>query len=790
VPIQERTPEPASDRLRASNRAGLSRNRTRSRTVPVTRPTRTAFQSTPISRVWSCRLGPHKLHTYTVTRGALATACLAVVLSPSTSLAEETQVAAPVPAEAVQQVHVNSGFDALADQRSSTTARQVLTQEDIGRFADTNVADVLRRVPGVVVVSKQGKADVRMRGLGNGYTQILINGDPAPPGFSVDSLSPAVVERIEVLRTATADISAQAIAGTINIILRQPTRTSTRSVKASVGGPKGEESYSLSGQMSGVADKLSYSLSPAATETNSRTPTEIEQWATDSGGDELLRRRDDQGNSLRVRKAEIASTLKWKFDDRTSVTIEPWISARQIDDRTSDIRIATLGDAPIYARDRQDSRIEATLARLRVAWRQQVFDDADLDIKFGANRNRVLGTSQFDGFSPNGARIMDENIHATTQYGSYTAAGKFRAPVFDGHAVELGWDGALTHLTEDRRQRQLAPPGYPATDLDERNDVRIQRLALFAQDDWTISKQLSLYAGIRWESLSTDASGNLIDTTNNEASVFSPIVQILWRVPETKNDQIRLGLSRTYKAPTPEQLNPRRHVANDNAPTTPDTSGNPGLRPELAWGLDLAYEHYIPAAEGVLSASTYVRSIHDVTVQELKLDNGSWTSRPVNSGRAVVAGLALEAKMNLQKLDPDLPKIDVRGNTAWNWSRVDSLPHPGNRLASQTPFSAGLGFDYYPTTLPVTFGSSLNFTGGRSARISTGKIETLHDSMGWEAYALWKISDETKLRFTVANILARPSITDQAVTDSSGSYYQSMQEKRATTVRATLEMKL
>lgn len=38
-----------------------------------------------------------------------------------------------------------------------------------------------------------------MRGLGAGYTQILINGERAPAGFSMDSLAPDVIERIEVL---------------------------------------------------------------------------------------------------------------------------------------------------------------------------------------------------------------------------------------------------------------------------------------------------------------------------------------------------------------------------------------------------------------------------------------------------------------------------------------------------------------------------------------------------------------------------------------------------------------
>ena len=61
-----------------------------------------------------------------------------------------------------------------------------------------------------------------MRGLGSGYTQILLDGQRVPPGFSLDSTrSPEQIERIEILRAPTAETGARAIAGTINIITRE-----------------------------------------------------------------------------------------------------------------------------------------------------------------------------------------------------------------------------------------------------------------------------------------------------------------------------------------------------------------------------------------------------------------------------------------------------------------------------------------------------------------------------------------------------------------------------------------
>jgi len=43
---------------------------------------------------------------------------------------------------------------------------------------------------------------IRMRGLDAGYTQILVNGERPPPGFSLDNLPPDQIEKIEIVRAA------------------------------------------------------------------------------------------------------------------------------------------------------------------------------------------------------------------------------------------------------------------------------------------------------------------------------------------------------------------------------------------------------------------------------------------------------------------------------------------------------------------------------------------------------------------------------------------------------------
>jgi outer membrane receptor for ferrienterochelin and colicins len=136
----------------------------------------------------------------------------------------------------------------------------VYGREELDKYGDTNVGDVLKRLPGV---SMQGNAP-RMRGLGAGYTLILINGDPAPPGFQFDQLNPAQVERIEVSRGGTADRSAQAVAGTINIILKDAPRVAQRDLRLGAGfnavRPTGSATFTLGERSGGVGYSLPVSV--------------------------------------------------------------------------------------------------------------------------------------------------------------------------------------------------------------------------------------------------------------------------------------------------------------------------------------------------------------------------------------------------------------------------------------------------------------------------------------------------------------------------------------------------
>ena len=179
-----------------------------------------------------------------------ATATLVLVAAAQAQEPQPTDSPDPVreeqaaPSRASEQkldrVEVTGKRNATDERRYSTAAKIVIDRDEIEQFGDMSLSDVMKRLPSVTVAGRPGRGgQIRMRGMGNGYTQILIDGDRIPRGFSIDLLSPDMVERIEIYRAPTAETGARAIAGTINIILREPLRQSGNDVRVGATEERG-----------------------------------------------------------------------------------------------------------------------------------------------------------------------------------------------------------------------------------------------------------------------------------------------------------------------------------------------------------------------------------------------------------------------------------------------------------------------------------------------------------------------------------------------------------------------
>jgi outer membrane receptor protein involved in Fe transport len=227
-------------------------------------------------------------------------------------------------------------------------------------------------------------------------------------------------------------------------------------------------------------------------------------------------------------------------------------------------------------------------------------------------------------------------------------------------------------------------------------------------------------------------------------------MQALWKLPGAQRRQVRLALTRTYRAPQLSQLVARRYYTAINTQVSPDFAGNPRLQPELASGIDAAYEYYF--SEGaLLSVSAASREISNFIRSRLRLDGERWVWFPDNQGRAHVHSVEFEMKFPLRAFVKTAPALDLRASASRNWSRVDQVPGPDNRLDRQPAWSANLGADFRHGAL--SGGASLVLSAGGWTRTAVYQETYASVRRDLEAYALYKLTASSQVRFTALNLL-------------------------------------
>lgn len=680
-----------------------------------------------------------------------------------------------------------AGYDA---RRDDTVSRLVVTQEDLQKFGDTELSESIKRLPGVTVgVGPGGRSGaITLRGMGNGYTQILLNGERAPEGFSLDSISPDSIERIEIQRAATADQRAEAIAGTINIILKKGTRKRSQDLKLSLASLRGRLSPSASWQLSDQRGDLSYGINGTVSRRDFLV-TETERHTDRDANDAVLRIRDgDIHVTGTTDTLSLSPSMSLAFENGDTLSVQGFLDASEFRKKGDIGYSMEVGDPVTHMRYLQDSDTDDLRMRGDLNWTRTFDNSSRLTTKLGLNNNRQDYRFLERGFAADGSQNLDDHTTARIREHGVTSTGKYAIDLFDDHSLELGWDGSLQRREESRVQRLADLPGVTGAISDLDFEARISRIAFYAQDEWQVSKQWSLYLGTRWESFKTISTGSSFSRIRNSDQVLSPSIQSLWKLPNTRNDQIRLALSRTYNSPRIAQLIPRPYTSTNNNPLEPDQRGNPALKPELATGLDLAYEHYWTDT-AMYSVGVYGRRIEDVIRDETRLIDGRWVSSPYNGGKAHAWGVEMDSKFPLRSLLPNAPAIDVRFNLTRNWSRVDDVPGPDNRLQDQAKLSSTLAADYEVNT-DWTLGGSFTYQNGGYIRNTLNQAKFSAPRREFDVYGLWSISKKSKLRVSVGNLLQQAIVSGNAYFDANGSTDIERRRKTALLYRATLEIKL
>ena len=649
----------------------------------------------------------------------------------------------------IQRVEIVARQGSTELRRAASVAKQIYGREELDRYGDTNTLDVLRRLPGVNVDS----GGPRMRGLGAGYTQILINGDPAPQGFNLDQLSPSQIERIEVIKAATADQSTQAIAGTINVILKETSRRALSSLRVGVSNGHDRPTGNLNYSISESRGPFNLSLPVSVFEWDRQVRNLVDRKMAGTDGQPALSEQLGTNTSWGW-GYNVAPRFNYKISDEQTLSLATFFQKGYWNYSTDYVNRAVSGN-PVF----DDNAIQGGFwenRRGNLTWIHRFSEDQRIEIKAGVQQFR-------GGFDLNNLRanVTQLKTNGNNRDDAITQAGKYSQLLGDQHTLTAGWDLE----TRERQERRTTTDGAGLALLSafegQAFEAKMNRQAFYIQDEWEISPKWQLYLGLRNERIVSEST-NTTSPLVNVSSVTSPLAHVTYKFDPKSKDMVRASLTRSYKAPGLNTMLARPVIngayTNTNVTNTylsPDRIGNPGLAPELATGLDIAYENYL-SNDGILSVGLFHRNLTNVVRNLTVLRQVSWANaprwitQPQNFSDAVTQGVEFELRGRASDLMPqllsDAKGLNIRTSVNFYRSSIDALMGPNNRLDGQQPWSANLGFDQRINSLRMTVGGNLSLTPGYDTRQTAEQVLKRSITRGIDVFAMMPLSPTMSFR--------------------------------------------
>ncbi|MBE6236274.1 MAG: TonB-dependent receptor [Bacteroidales bacterium] len=562
-------------------------------------------------------------------------------------------------------------------RRMSPTLVNVVGMDIYNRTNSTTVAQGLAFQPGVRVENNCqncGFQQVRINGLDGQYTQILIDSRPifsALAGvYGIEQLPANMVDRVEVMRGGgSALFGSSAIAGTINIITKEPVRNSS---------------------------SVSHTL-------------------TSIGGTSALHNTTDINASIVSEDNKLGLAV---FGQKTSK--DGWDANGDGFTELSRISGQTLGFRG-YVKTGLYTKVTAEYHHLQEFRRGG--DNIDLppheamiaeQTKHGINTGGV----KFDWFSKDQKHRL--NAFASVQHidrDSYYGAGQ--DPNAYGKTTDLTWVGGAQYVY--KAERCLFMPSdltlgveynedYLRDNMwgyDRITDQTVRIASAYAQNEWK-NRKWGILIGGRLD------KHNLID-----GLIFSPRANL--RYNPTENVNFRMSYSYGFRAP--QAFDEDLHIDNVGG-TVSMIRLSDDLTVEKSQSLSFSADLYHSWGDwqGNVLAEVFYTDLDDVfALKEIGFENGILIKERHNESGARVVGGNLEGKVawkNLFQLQLGVTAQNSRYKEAWAWSD-DVTP---TRKMFRTPDLYGYMTASCNPTRQLTLALSGTYTGSMLVEHHAGMI--------------------------------------------------------------------
>lgn len=700
------------------------------------------------------------------------------------------------------------------DRSEETAPTLAYGLEYFQRFEPLTAGDALKRVPSVAFLSDVLESDgVRLRGLDPAYTQILINGEPAPGSgsgsgafgngaegsFFVDRIPAELIERVEVVRSASANRSGDAVAGAINIVLRDSYSLDGGFVRGGVQYFQNDENWGelLGGVWGGEAlggrvlvglnvqdrhnpkDKFSSRFpAPGGALANIEDQTDVRDGTDYSGQFSYLA---DIGPGAFSLSGFFVQTKRYENEDSIEYSnpvpatpITPGairIPTRQITLNDNDVAIEQQSWALRGSYEWEWAAGE-TEVRLGYAAFANEEDEFENEIDYLRDASPF---PEADRFTADRARVSLDDAELSFEV-------EHEIDVTDGLELEFGVDfqtkerDSLIAETARWRTGSSGVPSLPAgttlttasgaglpTPIPSRafaavpgGDTSIERVRI---DPWVMLQgeagALSWEAGLRYETTDTDIADRTVGgaALSNSSEILLPSAHL--RFSLTDDDRVFASLARTVRRPSFLFISPALLEAElgDN-----DFIGNPNLAPETAWGLDLGYERRL-GRTGVFGVNLFLRDITDLielstqTVGGVPVVGsegaGTFVYTPRNTGDGAVMGLEFDLSTPLTVLGMENTGVFV--NYSWLDSEVtDEFGDRSFNDQAESVFNVGFIHDI-PTT-GTAFGATYRAQGDAFSRVIGEEVRTSYGA-DLEVFVEQEIGERFVLRLVGSNLL-------------------------------------
>lgn len=702
-----------------------------------------------------------------------------------------------------------------AESEQTRTAREIVVQGDIGfrnhsdeaepklvydeeyfrRFEPLTAGDALKRVPSVTFLSDVLESDgARLRGLDPGYTQILINGDRIPGSnvdrsFFLDRIPAELVKQVEIVRSNSARRTGDAVAGTLNIVLRDALTMDGGYIRGGAliyddgevkpsGGLYYGGKFGPGRLLAGINVQGRYNPKKKTSFRYSDSPENNPDYATDDFAD-----REDQSD---IRDGtDYAGNLSWAYEDGENLfeiagnyvrtdrdQIERSSGYDDPESTTGPTRINADGNLtydnynPLYIKQ-ESFAITSKFVKewgpgktsLRVGYSRfdNDEDEYEHEIEFDRSKPRYTGDLSL-------TRIADEEVFLQAEQtfrlaeGINLAVGGFaqgKNRNTDISAVRNRFNLSATTLA-NYNQFTNNPDEYATTfgatesEPGGLNSIEENRNDLYALVEGK-SGPVKFEAGLRWENTSVLINDKTVGAADAQTRVKYDFLLPSASVKIDVGDgRITASAARTVRRPRFDYISPALLEAElgDN-----DLLGNPNLRPETAWGGDLGYEHRL-GRSGVIGVNVFYRKIQDLvemtnTGAEGSEGEDTFVYQPRNIGDGKVWGIEFDLSASLAFVG--LPDTGVFGNL----SLIDSSVRDefgSRRFNGQSKYVYNVGVIQNLPSIGASFGATYRKQGSAYDRTVGEEVTTTYGA-DLEVFVEKRIGKSFTIRAVGSNLL-------------------------------------